>query len=86
LDIARLTDLIRSDAAVEHLQTYYGCGPKPGDVPLFTGARFEFLNGGGDRESVADKFTSSDLLAVEMLSVQVPGRAALDLLEGRLGQ
>jgi hypothetical protein len=86
LDVERLRDLVRSDAAVGYLQAYYGSGLEPGDVPAFTGARFEFLGGGGDRECTADSFTASDLLAVELLSVQVPGRVALDLLEGRLGQ
>jgi hypothetical protein len=62
LDVERLIDLVRSDAAVGYLQTYYGSGLGPNDVPLFTGARFEFLDGGGARECVADKFTASDLL------------------------
>jgi Family of unknown function (DUF6308) len=33
-----------------------------------------------------DEFTASDLLAVQLLSVQVPSRVALDLLEGGLGE
>jgi Family of unknown function (DUF6308) len=56
-----------------------------GEVPPFTGGRFEFLDGGGDRTDVCNRFTTSDILALELLSVQLPPRAALDLLEGGTG-
>ncbi|MFG2814133.1 DUF6308 family protein [Streptomyces sp. NPDC048410] len=51
----------------------------------YTGARFEGLGGGGDRDGVADVVTAEDLVAVQMLSVTVPERVSLDLLEGDLG-
>jgi len=46
----------------------------------FTGAYFERLGGGGDRPSVADEFTAEDLVAVSMLSVDVSGNAAAEIL------
>ena len=49
----------------------------------YTGSRFERLGGGGDRPGVADEFTPEDLVAVTVLSVEVPGRAALEILEHR---
>ncbi|MEU6386474.1 DUF6308 family protein [Streptomyces bauhiniae] len=47
-----------------------------------TGARFEHLGG----EQVADAVTAEDLVAVQMLSVTVPAKAALKLLEGERGR
>jgi Family of unknown function (DUF6308) len=35
---------------------------------------------------VCNRFTTSDILALELLSVQLPPRVALDLLEGDLGE
>lgn len=52
-----------------------------GDRGGFTGAWFEHLGGGGDREDVQDGYTATDLVAVTMLSVSVPPRAAKVLLE-----
>lgn len=52
--------------------------PRP--TGRFTGAHFERFEGGGDRPSVADEFTAEDLVAVSMLSVQVVGTAALEVL------
>ncbi|MFG2801260.1 DUF6308 family protein [Streptomyces pseudovenezuelae] len=51
----------------------------------FTGSRFEHLAGGGDRQPVANLVTADDLIAVQTLSVRIPARVALDLLEGDLG-
>ncbi|MFG2715305.1 DUF6308 family protein [Streptomyces goshikiensis] len=51
----------------------------------FAGSRFEHLAGGGDRPEVADRITAEDLVAVQTLSVTVPGSVALDILEGPLG-
>lgn len=47
----------------------------------YTGGRFERLAGGGDREDVASTFTAEDIVAVSLLSVRIPGRAAIALLE-----
>ncbi|MFD8675922.1 DUF6308 family protein [Streptomyces seoulensis] len=83
---AALRDIVRShvgsEDAVGHLREYFGLdGGRP-----YTGARFEGLGGGGDRVGVADVVTAEDLVAVQMLSVRVPERVSLDLLEGDLGQ
>ncbi|WAU84592.1 DUF6308 family protein [Streptomyces sp. Qhu-G9] len=80
----RLRALVTSDRAVSDLRQYFGTGGQPGAVP-FTGSRFEYLAGGGDRPAVANAVTADDLIAVQTLSVRIPVRAALDLLEGDLG-
>lgn len=49
----------------------------------FTGARFETLGGGGDRPGAWDHFGADDLVAVSLLSVDIPGAAALEILETR---
>ncbi|MYS13720.1 hypothetical protein GTW73_07140 [Streptomyces sp. SID4982] len=81
-----LGDILRShlgsERAVTSLRRYFGL---EGGAP-YTGARFEHLGGGGDRVEVADAVTAEDLVAVQMLSVTVPGWVSLDLLEGDLGQ
>jgi hypothetical protein len=41
--------------------------------------------GGGDRAGTAHVITADDLIAVQLLSVRVPARTALELLEGQLG-
>ncbi|MFC8199884.1 DUF6308 family protein [Streptomyces sp. NPDC057298] len=80
----RLRALVTSDRAVSDLRQYFGTGGQTGAVP-FTGSRFEYLAGGGDHPAVANTVTADDLIAVQTLSVRVPVRAALDLLEGDLG-
>lgn len=47
----------------------------------FTGGSFELFAGGGDRPEVASRFTSDDIVAVSMLSVRIPGSAALAILD-----
>jgi len=49
----------------------------------YSGAYFEQLGGGGDREDIADQFTAEDLLAVTMLSVRIEGYHALEILRYR---
>ncbi len=63
-----------TDAAAGALAQYFNSGK-------FTGGRFEHFAGGGDRHGVSDQFTSDDIVAVSMLSVRIPGRAALLLLD-----
>lgn len=67
------------DAAARLVRGYFM--PRP--AGRFTGAHFERLGGGGDRPPVADEFTAEDLVAVSMLSVQVVGDAALEILVHR---
>jgi len=51
-----------------------------------TGSRVESLCGGGDREETANLIAADDLVAVQLLSVNVPQLAALALLEGPLAR
>ncbi|QDO42527.1 hypothetical protein FNV62_34350 [Streptomyces sp. RLB3-17] len=53
----------------------------PNGTPAYTGARFERLTGGGDQPEVANHFTPADFIAVDTLSVDVPVRAVLHVLE-----
>ena len=86
LDVDRLVALVQDDQACRDLRTYFGAGLAEGELPLYTGGHFELLDDGGDRPEVCDQFTAWDLLAVELLSVQVPRRVALDLVDGALGK
>jgi len=63
--------------AVTALRTYFGLDA--GLTP-YTGAFFERLGGGGDRGEIRDVITAEDLVAVSMLSVDVPARATLRIL------
>ncbi len=54
-------------------------------MPRYSGSSFEFLAGGGARPETANRITPDDLVAVTLLSVNVPGDVALQLLEGNLG-
>ena len=46
-----------------------------------TGATFNTLCGGGDRPDTRNRFVADDLVAVTLLSVEVPPRAAIRILE-----
>ena len=61
--------------AHERVRTYFS-GPR-----LYSGGRFELLGGGGDRPEIANTFTAEDIVAVSLLSVNIPGNAALAILE-----
>ena len=86
LDVARLTRFLEDDQACRDLRLYFGVGLGPGELPAFTGGRFELLDGGGDQADTCNRFTASDILSIEMLSVYLPPLVALDLLEGALGE
>jgi hypothetical protein len=62
-------------SAADLVHTYFFGG--------YTGARFNAFAGGGDRPDTVDRFTADDLVAVSLLSVDIPGRAALEILETR---
>jgi len=70
------------DTAVGLVERYFD-GVDSRGAPLFTGSRFNTLGGGGDRPGAAHQFDESDVVAVSMLSVEIPGRAALELLDTR---
>lgn len=69
------------DEAVPLVREYFGVDEASGVSPTFSGAWFERLGGGGDANGIADVFTATDIVAVEMLSVSVPSRAGISLLE-----
>jgi hypothetical protein len=50
-----------------------------------SGSWFERYGGGGDREDVADRFTAVDMVAVSLLTVNIPGRPASALIADRAG-
>ncbi|MFD3452906.1 DUF6308 family protein [Streptomyces sp. NPDC058691] len=77
---------IEDPRSEEDLARYFGTANPDDQFSAFTGGDFEKLGGGGDNEDVADRFTAQDIVAVSMLGVHVPGRAARDLLQGRLGE
>jgi hypothetical protein len=83
--LTRLLEVVESDRAIDDLTAYFEPGRRPGTAPRYSGSRFEFLGGGGDRPETANRITYDDLVAVTMLSVDVPGDVALALLEGDLG-
>ncbi len=77
--------VVAAPCSVEQLGQYFAPpNPDTGQV-AYTGSRFEQLDGGGDRDGVADLISAADLLAVTMLGVRVPTAVSLRLLEGDLG-
>jgi hypothetical protein len=86
LDVGQLATVLAGDQACRNLQLYFGVGLALGETPSFTGGRFELMDGGGDRAGVCNRVTPWDVLSLELLSVQLPPRVTLDLLEGALGQ
>jgi hypothetical protein len=58
------------DQAVALLRRYFAIGDD--GQPNFTGSMFERFDGGGDAPHVVDRFTAADMVAVSMLSVDVP--------------
>lgn len=80
----RLIRIVDQERSVADLQTYFDQG-SVGQVPQYSGARFENLGGGGDVAEHKDRITPWDLVAVKCLSVDIPINVSLDLLEGALG-
>lgn len=73
------------ERAREVLACYYGLGEHARHMP-FTGARFDTWDSTGTRRDDADRFTADDLVAVTFLSVEVPPRAAVELLDTRASE
>lgn len=80
-----LVRALEEACSLRDLSRYFH-GEGPDGRPLYTGARFDVLDGGGARSEVRDKITPSDLLAVACLEVVVPTPVCLDLVEGPLGE
>jgi hypothetical protein len=85
LDVGQLTRILEDDQARQDLREYFGVGLGERELPASTGGRFELLDGGGNRADTCNRFTASDILSLEMLSVRLPPRVTLDLLDGALG-
>ncbi|WP_454857577.1 DUF6308 family protein [Promicromonospora soli] len=66
------------------LRDYYTATMSNGQ-PWFTGARFESLGGPWNDPSNADRFTAGDVVAVSCLSIDLPGAAAIRILETQAG-
>lgn len=62
--------------AVNKLTEYFSSG-------RYTGSHFDRLEGGGDRVATRNRITADDIVAVSMLSVQIPAGAAVALLGDR---
>lgn len=75
VEVTRLTPFL-GEQAVDLLDRYF-------NTAEYTGGEFERFAGGGDRPEIADRFTADDIVAVSLLSVRIPGRAALRLLVGQ---
>ncbi|AIY03009.1 hypothetical protein ART_3410 [Arthrobacter sp. PAMC 25486] len=75
---AGVLEQIGENPAVEYVRRYFAV--QANGRPVFTGSKFETFAGGGD---VVDphRITSNDLVAVSMLSVDVPGQAAYGIVE-----
>ena len=79
----RLPQLLQTSddsGAVEVLQRYYSLGAHR-DSPSFTGARFDDWDSTHSRCCDTNRFTADDLVAVGLLSVDVPPAAAVQLLD-----
>jgi hypothetical protein len=85
IELSRLLTWIDDPQAIDHLHCYFEPARAQGTMPHYSGSRFEFLAGGGDRPETANQITLDDLVAVTLLSVDVPGDVTLQLLEGNLG-
>ena len=66
------------DSAAALLRRYYG--PAFDEGGSFTGAAWDSWDSTGTRSADVDRFTADDLVAVSLLSVDVPARAAHALL------
>src|ERR1035438_10441082 len=62
------------DRAVAVLAAYYH--PLSGGGGGYTGGQFDAFDPSGTRSASANTYTADDLVAVTLLSVEVPGRAA----------
>lgn len=72
---------ISHEVAARHIDKYFEV--RTNGRPLYTGSHFETFAGGGDAVE-PNRITPADLIAVSMLSVHVPGQAALGIV-GTLG-
>lgn len=79
MTIPSILDDHHVQAAAKLLSAYYN-DLFVSDMPR-SGSRFDSWMGGGDAPGVANRVTADDLVAVSFLSVMIPARAALGMLE-----
>ena len=72
--------------AEELLRGYLEAVPANSGGVAYTGSQFDVWDGGGDRAQVANVFTDADIVAVSMLSVDVPAQAVIELMLRRRGE
>ena len=78
---------LRRKQAENDLDAYFAEPHQVADGALvYSGRFFERLDGGGDQPQVCDRFTAADLVAVQMLSVDVPPETSIAILHGELGR
>lgn len=84
-DIVRVPSILQPTYAplVDHLVRDYFRGLTLKGLRRFTGAHFETLSSSWHALETQNVITAGDLAAVSCLSVQVPGAAAVRLLEGQ---
>lgn len=75
-DVMRFLD----DLGVEQVCRYFD------PAEPFSGAAFDTFGGGGDAIGRRHIFTSEDLVAVTLLGVEVPGHAALAIVDGQASE
>ncbi|GIG63258.1 hypothetical protein Lfu02_76300 [Longispora fulva] len=81
-DWSAVDDLIANrEDTLDRLREYFGEVDWREKKSGYTGAWFERFDRGGDRSEVKDRFTSADMIAVSMLSIIVPARAAWLLID-----
>ena len=80
VEVATLVSVVDDRRARDDLRRYFAT--RADGSFQYTGARFDTLGRDYDNH---DKITATDIVAVQTLSVVVPGQVAIDLLEGPLG-
>lgn len=85
LSVEQVLQILADQQSARDLRRYFNLDPAPGSR-VFPGRRFESLETTCPQEGDGNLFTTAGLLAVQCLSVTVPIKVALDLLEGALGR
>ncbi|WP_306191303.1 DUF6308 family protein [Streptomyces sp. MK5] len=78
-----IPEIYRNDEAAVRLLVEYFTRPRSRGDLFYSGAHFERLGGGGDAEHVANRFDSTDVVALTTLSVSLDAHGALALLTDR---
>ncbi len=77
----KVDDYLDPEVAVPLVRAYFKGVERDGDAPFeFTGAKFDSFARGGNRAETADRITADDIVAANLLGVDLPARASLRLL------